>query len=752
MTVEIQILSGARRGERIELDGDEFTVGGRPECEVYFDSASYPSAADRAARFRVDKEGLSVDNVGSGVLKLNDQQVAGTTRLQTADVVQLSDFGPDFRVSIIAHDCETMDSTPPRFPSGGDVARNAIAAQPTPALPALASCSTGLRWFRLRPAAVVVIAGSLVVTVLLVLLGWRLHLERPVRKQEERPSEEVGRHHPSHAPAVSQMAADERLRIATEAVASTRPPLQALSLFEKFPGPLLAVAISDDGRFAATVTGTEYADRSTFTAVSDTSTRLWDLTTGELLHELRGHTGFVSSVAFSRDGSRLITAGHDRTVRLWDCATGAELTVFAGHDSAVTCAAFSATGDRMASADRNGTVRLWESASGQVLRVFKGHGWPCAGPSNSVRSLTFSSDGNRLLSGGDDRMVQLWDLEGDLATVELRNVLNWDDVPTLLGHSDSVIAVAQMPNPRFAISASRDGTVRIWDLYRGGERFRIVLGLKELSYAAFSADAQMLLAADRSTGTYLWDIRNATWLQRLAADGYASICGALSPDASFALAGGTDWTIRLVRFSETDPADTSLHPDAKIFRTLRIVADSWSEFSPARQGVRNWYYGYTDGSGGDFTPMNTYRPEDRNWGAWVISGTRIREGYPPIHRYGAHPATGGRICVRRWISQVQGPVQISGNLGKSHSHPQSDGITGHILIDGKEIWSQHIAGTDTQGVWYEIAAEVQAGSTVDFAISPGPTHWADTSKFTATVSVVEDGLSLDFLFDAASLP
>ena len=43
---------------------------------------------------------------------------------------------------------------------------------------------------------------------------------------------------------------------------------------------------------------------------------------------LAGHSGGVSSVAFSRDGERVVSGSHDKLVKIWNAGTGAEVRNF----------------------------------------------------------------------------------------------------------------------------------------------------------------------------------------------------------------------------------------------------------------------------------------------------------------------------------------------------------------------------------------------------------------------------------------
>ena len=65
------------------------------------------------------------------------------------------------------------------------------------------------------------------------------------------------------------------------------------------------------------------------------------------------------SVAFSPDGTRIVSGSHDYTVRVWDAASGAEVNNLRGHTGAVRAVAFNCDGSLIASGSDDRTVRVW---------------------------------------------------------------------------------------------------------------------------------------------------------------------------------------------------------------------------------------------------------------------------------------------------------------------------------------------------------------------------------------------------------
>jgi WD40 repeat protein len=92
---------------------------------------------------------------------------------------------------------------------------------------------------------------------------------------------------------------------------------------------------------------------------------LWSVAEGRPVAELEGHRGRVNSLAFSPDGTLLVSGSDDDDVRLWTVATGRLAKTLRGHKKWVNGVAFSPDGQIVGSGSSDGTIRLWEAPTDQ---------------------------------------------------------------------------------------------------------------------------------------------------------------------------------------------------------------------------------------------------------------------------------------------------------------------------------------------------------------------------------------------------
>jgi WD40 repeat protein len=105
-----------------------------------------------------------------------------------------------------------------------------------------------------------------------------------------------------------------------------------------------------------------------------------------------------SSVAFSPDGSKIISGSDDKTIRVWDASTGIEmLPPLRGHDDWINSVAFSPDGSKIISGSDDKTIRVWDASTGiEMLPPLRGH-------DGLIYSVAFSPDGSKIISGSVTR-------------------------------------------------------------------------------------------------------------------------------------------------------------------------------------------------------------------------------------------------------------------------------------------------------------------------------------------------------------
>lgn len=226
--------------------------------------------------------------------------------------------------------------------------------------------------------------------------------------------------------------------------------------------------------------------------------QILDVTTGEILKTLEGHSGSVNTVVFSPDGEKIASGSFDRMVKIWNATTGELQRILIGHSRPVRSVAFSKDGKQIASGSSDSTIRIWDTTTGELLKIMLGHSGP-------VKSVVFSPDGKQIASGSFDRKVRLW----DAVTGELQK--------TLVGHTRSINTVAFSPDGKYVASGSSDTMINLWDTTTGDIKKVLatradpirtfqMMWTDEVRSLAFTSDGKAIVSGSGDSSIRRWDI------------------------------------------------------------------------------------------------------------------------------------------------------------------------------------------------------------------------------------------------------
>ncbi|MCP4664117.1 MAG: hypothetical protein GY856_52705 [bacterium] len=325
-------------------------------------------------------------------------------------------------------------------------------------------------------------------------------------------------------------------------IRGTAPP-EELRLSEA-PGQVNAASFSPDGNYLAT-------------GYEDAPLRLWDPVTGSLVAMPGNDTEVLYSLTFSPDSQSLATAGADGTVRLWDVTSLSEgrlneSTTLPAHSAAVNAVVFSPDGVRVASASDDKTARLWNRETSE-RRIFRHDG--------KVLDVVFSRDGDYLVTVTLDRTGRVWNLHRPSEVMRFRIQEEYalapggrllaqsgadgfealellpEDVPTLTGHEDSVLAVCFDRGGQRLATAGADSTVRVWDA-QSTTLLRTLPGHEaRINAVAFNVEGTFVAGAGDDRTARIWDASSGKELHTLPGHGDAVTGVVFSPDGHLVTAG-----------------------------------------------------------------------------------------------------------------------------------------------------------------------------------------------------------------------
>jgi WD40 repeat protein len=291
------------------------------------------------------------------------------------------------------------------------------------------------------------------------------------------------------------LAADENKETTQEEAKEEAPKEETIASHERW---VTSLAFSADGSTLVTGGGQSLQYRPG-------DVKIWDVASGSLVKTLgtihlddkgdaqgKGHKSNVWSVALSPDGSRLVTSGYNGEVIVWNVAEGTPIAMLDKHKGWCRAVAYHPGGSHFATAGEDGTVVVWEAGGPKEIKEIK----EIKAHESAVYDLEFSPDGKTLATASTDKTVKLFDWETGKENAKLE------------GHEDAVWAVTYSKDGSLIATGGADRKIKLWDA--NGALKTTLAGHKDwVTSIAFSPDGKQLAAADYGRTVKLWNIELA---------------------------------------------------------------------------------------------------------------------------------------------------------------------------------------------------------------------------------------------------
>lgn len=182
-----------------------------------------------------------------------------------------------------------------------------------------------------------------------------------------------------------------------------------IAAMEEFGNILLFDNTGQSPRIIDTIdTGTSYGFATAISpgndkiavACSNGKMKIYSIPGGDLVADVNAHPNWVTTVAYSPDGTRVVTGGNDGKVKIWSDA-GDLIHTCTGHGGAITNVKVTPDNNFVVSSSKDDKLKVWNMSSGLIVQTFTGH-------TNDVNGLDISPDGSKVVSASADGTCRIW--------------------------------------------------------------------------------------------------------------------------------------------------------------------------------------------------------------------------------------------------------------------------------------------------------------------------------------------------------
>ncbi|KAJ5344562.1 hypothetical protein N7452_002566 [Penicillium brevicompactum] len=298
-------------------------------------------------------------------------------------------------------------------------------------------------------------------------------------------------------------------------------------------------------------------------------------------HDLEGHRSPVSCVAFHPVFSSLASGSDDTTIKIWDWELGELERTIKGHTRAVLDVDYGGPrgGTLLASCSSDLTIKLWDPADEyKNIRTLPGHDHSVSAvrfiPSGAAGS---PMSGNLLVSASRDMTLRIWDVTTGYC------------VKTMQGHEDWVRDVVPSTDGRFLFSGGDDRVPRLWDISSGETKATFLGHEHYIECVAFapatsypylaplaglkktpsaSSSAEFVATGSRDKTIRLWDTRG-NCIKTLIGHGNWVRAMVFHPGGKYLLSVSDDQTIRCWDLTQEAKCVRTVHAHSHFISSLR---------------------------------------------------------------------------------------------------------------------------------------------------------------------------------------